>query len=634
MSHLQRSLLRYGFALLAVAGAFALTRWLPPLREQTPSLALFAAVVASAWYGGLRPGLFAAVLAALALDAILYSSNSSVVPLFPGFADLLRVSVFTVGVLLVLSLKLRSKRAEEERQRLLGQLRGERADLAEAVRRRGETLALLDTVLRTAPVGLAFLDTRLCFLHINDFLASLNGLPVEQHLGKTVREALPEAAPALEPLLERVLTSGQALVDLEVSGTGGGAPGRPLHCLASYYPVRDRAGQILGVGTVVVDITERKRAEEVLREADRRKDEFLAMLGHELRNPLGPVRNAAHILRRRCAGDPEVEQTAEMMGRQVDHMVRLVDDLLDVSRISRGKIDLRKQPVDLGAAGARAAEGARALLGARQHRLEVTVPAEPVRVEADPDRLEQVVANLLTNAAKYTQPGGHIRLTVAREGGQAVVRVRDNGIGIRPEMLPRVFDLFQQADRIPGRVSEGLGLGLTLVRRLVEMHGGSVEAHSDGPGRGSEFIVRLPLLSAAQNPAAGAAPEASPAAGGPLRILVVDDNVDGAKSLALLLRLEGGHEVRVAHDGPAALELARDFHPDVVFLDIGLPKGMDGYEVARRLRQQPGLGEALLVALTGFGQEEDRRRSLAAGFHAHLVKPVNPDLLREILQPS
>ncbi len=320
-----------------------------------------------------------------------------------------------------------------------------------------------------------------------------------------------------------------------------------------------------------------------------------------------------------------------MMDRQITHVVRLVDDLLDVSRISRGKIELCKELLELTDVVQRTVQTMRSFLDERQQQLDMTLCDEALNLEADPARLEQIVSNLLTNAAKYTPPGGRIELRVQREGTQAVLHVKDNGIGIRPEMLPRIFDMFQQADRLPGRVSEGLGLGLCLVRSLVELHGGTVAAFSEEPNRGSEFVVRLPALTGTRKVVAPMEPAAPSQAGPTLRILVVDDNVDGARSLAKLLRLDG-HQVDVAHDGPAALQMTPTLRPDVILLDIGLPKGMDGYEVARHLRQQPEMKTSMLIALTGFGQDEDRRRSSAAGFQAHLVKPMDPKMLRELLR--
>jgi PAS domain S-box-containing protein len=424
------------------------------------------------------------------------------------------------------------------------------------------------------------------------------------------------------------------------------------------------------VGGMAIDITERIRAEAAVREhaerlseADRRKDEFLAILGHELRNPLAPIRTALEVLRRRGDRGPEARELHEMMERQVRTLTRLTDEMLDISRVTRGKVELHRELVDVAAVVGRAVETARPLIEQRGHRLTVTLPAGPLRVHADPVRMEQVLANLLNNAAKYTPPGGQIWLEAEKSVGSeqwaagvavgsekwavgseeqssslptahcplptATIRVRDTGIGIRPEVLPRLFEPFQQADRVPGRVQEGLGIGLALVKGLVELHGGTVSVRSDGAGQGSEFTVRLPLAPAAtlaadrEDEGGGAAP--SP----PRRVLVVDDNVDAAESLAILLRMKG-HEVHCAHDGPSALEAAAAVHPELILLDIGMP-GMDGYEVAQRLRAGGGLGGALLVAVTGYGQEDDRARSHAAGFDEHFVKPLTSQTLREIL---
>ncbi|MCI0461163.1 MAG: response regulator [Gemmataceae bacterium] len=368
-------------------------------------------------------------------------------------------------------------------------------------------------------------------------------------------------------------------------------------------------------------IDQRIHAEKLLRERDRRKDEFLAMLGHELRNPLAPLLNALHLLRVQSHDPALVAQARDLAERQVRHLTRLVDDLLDVSRITRGKVELRKEWVELAPIVARAVDSTSPLIKERHHRLEVTWPDQPVRLEADPTRLEQILTNLLNNAAKYTEPGGQIRLIVERTGDEVVLRVQDNGIGMSPDVLSSIFELFVQAECSLARSEGGLGIGLTLVRSLVELHGGSVGAASEGPGRGSELVVRLPVQPEPPPVQAGAAPVVA-ASGRPGRVLVVDDNRDAAASLAMLLELEG-HEVYLAHDGPAALTAARTHRPEVILLDIGLP-GMDGYEVARHLRVMEGMQEALLVAMTGYGQEEDRCRALHAGFDQHLTKPVDP----------
>jgi PAS domain S-box-containing protein len=406
----------------------------------------------------------------------------------------------------------------------------------------------------------------------------------------------------------------------------------PLRWVAAVaYPLKDSAARVREVVLVHDDITTRRRAEDELREADRRKDEFLATLAHELRNPLAPIRNSLQILKMPRLDAVTLERSREMMERQVQHLVRLVDDLLDVSRVMRGKVELKRERVELATVVARAVETAQPLMEAQGHELAVTMPPESLPLEADPVRLAQVVGNLLTNAAKYTEANGRIRLTALREGNEAVLRVRDGGIGIAPNMLPRIFELFVQVDHATARSQGGLGIGLTLVKNLVEMHNGTVEAKSEGLGKGTEFVVRLPLSARGrEEPEGQEFAENRPVAPPPgHRLLVVDDNEDAADSLAMLLRLEG-HEVRLTYDGPAALEMAKGYRPDMVFLDIGMP-GMDGYEVARRLRQQAGLENVRLAALTGWGQQEDRRRSAEAGFDHHLVKPVEPKDLQGLL---
>jgi PAS domain S-box-containing protein len=404
--------------------------------------------------------------------------------------------------------------------------------------------------------------------------------------------------------------------------------------LGRAVPVRDESGRVVRWFGTCTDIDDQKRAEEALRDADRRKDEFLAMLAHELRNPLAPILDGLHIL-----GMPQVEEaTAErvrsMMEQQVRNLTRLVDDLLDVSRITRGKIRLRKETTDLVSVVGHALETVRPLVELQNHELSVSLPDEPVHLEADPTRLEQVLTNLLNNAAKYTEPGGHIRLTAGREGAEVVVRVRDNGMGIPDELLPRIFDMFTQADRTLDRSQGGLGIGLTLVRRLVEMHGGSILAHSDGAGKGSEFMVRLPALPRRQPevPAPPQAPRPARPSGcpEPLRVLVVEDEVAVAEMLVMLLRL-WGHEVRAVHDGTGALSAVATFPPDVILCDIGLP-GKNGYQVARQLRQMEWQGaRPVLVAVTGYGQEEDQRRARTAGFDYHMTKPVDPHALEALL---
>jgi len=379
----------------------------------------------------------------------------------------------------------------------------------------------------------------------------------------------------------------------------------------------------------VVDLSEHKRLEDSLRrravelaEADRRKDEFLAMLAHELRNPLAPIRNAVHILHRQAPPAPECRRPLEMIERQTQHLARLVDDLLDVSRVTRGKINLQKQPVDLVALAARVVESHRPSASAHRHTVTSTLPPRPLYVEGDEVRLTQVLDNLLNNANKYTPDGGHIWVTVEEQNEEALVSVRDNGIGIAQNDLPGIFDLFAQVNPGIDRARGGLGIGLSLVKRLVDMHSGSVEARSEGSGEGSEFIIRLPLLAPKSESEPGSGARTA------LRVLVVDDNHDAAESMALLANL-WGYETRIVHDGRSAVDACRTYRPDAVLLDLGLP-GMSGYEVAQRLREIHGDSIALF-AITGYGQAEDRAHSAAAGFDDHLVKPIDPDALKTLL---
>jgi PAS domain S-box-containing protein len=383
-----------------------------------------------------------------------------------------------------------------------------------------------------------------------------------------------------------------------------------------------------GYALVIRDLSERKHVES-LEQTERQINEFLAMLGHELRNPLAPIRNALDLMRIDAGNDPAHEWAHSVIDRQVVQLSRLVDDLLDVGRITSGKIVLEREPIELSAAVVRAVEASRPYIEARKQTLQMEIASGPLQVEADFTRLSQVVMNLLNNAAKYTPPGGEIRIKVAREGPNAVVRVCDTGVGMAPELRERVFDLFVQGDRSLDRAEGGLGIGLTLVKRLVELHGGSVEALSEGSGQGSEFVIRLPLLREPSRRAAAAATAVSSPPRTRRRVLIVDDNRDSAQTMAALFKA-WGHEVQTAYDGPAAVASANDFRPEAIFLDLGLP-GMNGYDVAKRLRGMADGAAPLLVAFTGYGQDEDRRRVLEAGFDHHLVKPVDPALLEKLI---
>jgi two-component system CheB/CheR fusion protein len=502
-------------------------------------------------------------------------------------------------------------------------------------RRRAET-AIQESEQRFARFmqhlpGLAWIkDLGGRYVYANEAAEQAFGRPRADLYGRTDEEVFPPATAA-----RFKENDAQALADgrgVQVVETLQHSDGAVHHSLVSKFPIPGPDGRPAWVGGMAIDITDRLRAEEALRESDRRKDEFLAMLAHELRNPLAPLRNALQIMKMPGVDDATLRHARDMMERQLQQMVRLVDDLLDVSRMMRDKIELRKQRVELATVITRAVETARPLIDSHHHALTVSLPSEPVWLDADLIRLAQVVSNLLFNAAKYTEDGGRISVSAARDGEEVVVRVKDTGIGIDAEMLPRLFRLFVQADRSLARAHGGMGIGLALVRKLVELHGGRVEVQSDGPDRGSEFTVRLPATARSARGGDGVVREEEPlplAAGAPLRVLVVDDNRDTAESLALLLRAEG-HSVRVAHDAPTALQLAQSVRPDIAFLDIGMPV-MDGYELSRRLRAQPALNGLLLVAVTGWGQDEDRRRSREAGFDRHLVKPVEPASLHRLL---
>ena len=392
------------------------------------------------------------------------------------------------------------------------------------------------------------------------------------------------------------------------------------------------AGSSVDITDVRQYMSELARAEHTLREADRRKDQFLAVLSHELRNPLNPIRNAVAVLGAGAATERDVTWARNVIERQVQQLARLLDDLMDVSRITQNKLQLRLQPVDVREVMGMALETAKPALDAREHKVETLLPPTPLYVQGDAGRLAQVFVNLLNNAAKYTDKGGRIRIRAVERGGQVVVTVQDNGMGIAPEVLPHIFDMFTQGEQGPGRSRDGLGIGLGLARGLVAVHGGRLEAHSEGRGRGSEFIVTLPAASQAVASAAAAAQRPAPRAGDPagLRILVADDVRDSAEGLSVLLRM-GGNDVRIATDGAEALAPAADFQPEVAVLDIGMPK-LSGYEVARQIRREAWGERAVLIALTGWGQQDDIRRALDVGFNYHMVKPVNIPQLQELLE--
>lgn len=458
-------------------------------------------------------------------------------------------------------------------------------------------------------------------LEVNPAFEHQTGLNAGDIVGRTVRELFPDTRPTWHQVFDKVALTGEH-THFEMWANSLGS------CF-EISAFRTEPGRI---GVIFFDVTDRKRAAEALQENHRRKDEFLAMLAHELRNPLAPIRNAVQVLRKIDHANPTADWGYDVIDRQVQHMARLLDDLLDTARIMQGKIILKNQRINLSDVVACAIESCRPLIESKRHRLALSLPAEPQWLEGDAMRLEQILMNLLNNAAKYMQEGGDIKLSVMAEANWALIRVQDTGIGIASELLPHVFDIFTQADRSLAHSQGGLGLGLNLVQRLAELHGGSVTAASAGLDLGSEFTVRLPLLPAghvADALTGDSTPAGSPEEIPQLRILVVDDNIDSAESLAVLLRLSG-HEVATVACGTDALTYAVDFQPKVVILDIGLPD-IDGYEVARRLRGMSEMRHAKLVAVTGYGQDEDRKHSRMAGFDYHFLKPVDFDAISEVL---
>jgi len=453
----------------------------------------------------------------------------------------------------------------------------------------------------------------------------LFGYTAEEAIGRPITMLIPKERHTEEETILSRLRRGERIEHFETVRVAKN--GREIDISLSVSPVRDHTGKIVAAAKVARDITAQKCIEVALREADRRKDEFMAILAHELRNPLAPISNSLHILRLSGELSPAMEQIRGIMERQVQQLVRLVDDLLEASRIKRDKLELRKDRVELAAVLWSAIETSRPLIDAAGHQLAIAMPADTVLLDADPVRIAQVVSNLLNNAAKYTPDGGQIWLTAKTESGEAVISVRDTGIGIPPAALTKVFDMYAQADESLERSQGGLGIGLTLAKYLVELHGGRIEAESAGVGKGSEFIVHLPL--AVTSPRAPVASLTSQRTLTPKRILIADDRRDAVFVLGKLLEKMGQH-VQIVHSAAAALELALAEPPDVLISDIAMP-GMDGYELAQRVRQEPVFRDVVLVALSGYGNLEDRERAKRAGFDFHLIKPVSWDALERLL---
>ncbi|MDD4907217.1 MAG: PAS domain S-box protein [Methylobacter tundripaludum] len=470
-------------------------------------------------------------------------------------------------------------------------------------------------------------DMNFILFYVNEAGMRLIGLDnLEQCIRTPVQEFFfPEDQRfILDEFFPRVVREGHADVEIRFRHFKSGTA---IWMLYNVFFIKDSTGEPVGIATVSRDISARKQAEAALYEADRRKDEFLAMLAHELRNPLAPISNAAHILDMLKLENPRLIWATEIIKRQVMHLTHLVDDLLDVSRIARGKISLKKERLDLVEVIKSVLETARGPILAKQQHLDVCLPEQPILLEGDAVRLSQVLLNLLDNAGKYSLEGGQIEVNVQLLEAEVEIQVHDNGTGISAELLPTIFDLFEQGARTLDRSQGGLGIGLTLVKRLVELHGGQVTASSPGVGRGSTFSIRLPTIAEATGFPAAETPTPLPDAG--MRVLVVDDDADVRESTALLLELNG-YEVKMADSGAHAITLIEAFHPDVVLLDIGMPVE-NGYQVAQRIRKLPNGGDLLLVALSGYGRAEELARSQEAGFDHHLIKPLNFNTLRDLL---
>ena len=456
----------------------------------------------------------------------------------------------------------------------------------------------------------------------------LFGYSAEEAIGRSITLIIPPDRIHEEPAILERIRNGERVEHYETVRVR--KDGIQIDISLTVSPVRGPDGAIIGASKIARDITERKTMEQQLREADRQKDNFLAILAHELRNPLGPIRNAVKLLEIERPGDLDLLSYCDLIDKEVIHITRLLNDLLDVSRITTGKLTLQKERIDVASILNSAIRTSQGMIDEAGHKLTVNLPPVPLLVEADPMRLTQVFSNLLNNAAKFTESGGDIQISAEGHDGRAVIRIKDSGMGITEDLLPKIFDIFVQGSRVTERTYGGLGLGLTLAREIVEFHGGTIEATSDGPGQGSEFIVSLPLAPSV-SPASRR--ESHPAKTLPkqsrVRIVVVEDNKNQAASLQRLLQAMG-HEVQVAYDGPSAMKLMSTFIPDIALIDLGLPT-MDGYEVAQRLREQPEFRNVILIAQTGWGREEDRKRACEAGFEHHLVKPIDHHQLAQIL---
>jgi PAS domain S-box-containing protein len=498
---------------------------------------------------------------------------------------------------------------------------------AEVALRQSE--ATLDAFFASSTGILNLQDDQLRYLKTDPLTPTYFGLTRETIVGRSMEDLAPEFTEKYGAMMRRVIATGQPELNIEVQSPVPTRQGEVTWWRSSYFPVPITGGKC-GIGVMGIEITDLKKAEAALHEADHRKDEFLGMLSHELRNPLAPIRNSIHILRHASAGAELVARAHSAIERQTEHLTRLVDDLLDITRVSRGKIALQRTRLDLREVVRKTTDDLSSMYASAGVELHVEYrTAGPVWIDADPTRMAQVLGNLLQNSLKFTHSGGAVDVTLDRCRERAELCVRDNGVGMEPTTVERMFEPFVQADQALARTKGGLGLGLALVKGIVEMHGGSVQARSEGLGRGAEFVVSIPLLEGVETPEQERVARAK---SGAQRILVIEDNVDSGQSLADILELDG-HRVRVAHDGRSGLALAREFKPDVILCDIGLP-GLDGYEIAREIRRDDALRSVRLIGLSGYARPGDRQRASAAGFDAHIAKPPDVNELMAVIAKS
>ena len=630
MSPLAFTLARYAAAVSATVIALALRAAATPLwGVALPFIFFYPAIMLSAWLGGFGPGVVATFLCAAAAVSPSLSPGSSLRA--DNLADATALLVFMGNGLLISGLTGALRRA---RARLTAPVRGLEAD-TEALKHGEMAQARLAAIVQSSDDAIVSKTLDGEIMSWNAAATRMFGYAPEEVIGRSITIIIPKDRLHEEAHMLASIRQGKAIehfrtVRLRKDQT-------PISISLTVSPIRNAAGQIIGASKIARDISaqvegEEERAMLLAREraarleaesANRAKDEFLAMLGHELRNPLGAISNAAHVLERLGQPGDATAAVRGIIGRQTAHLARLTDDLLDIGRLMVGKVMLDVKPVDLREVAERAIGGLRE--GGRIERHKVSFDGVPAWVDADTTRIEQIVTNLVTNALKYTPPGGSIKVRVTRNGRDAALSVEDDGLGIAPELLPRVFDLFVQGQPPADRAQGGLGIGLALVKRLTELHGGSVEAHSEGQGKGTTVTATFPVVA---TPGREAEEREAPAEAA-RRILIVEDNDDAREMLRTLLELRR-HTVREAIDGPSGIQAALQFQPDIALIDVGLP-GLDGYEVARRLRASEGGKRMRLIALTGYGLPADALRAREAGFDAHFVKPIHPDQLAKIL---